>query len=1670
MLENPLSNVSYTNKDFQSIYVELLDVVKKLTYKWDPSISNESDPGVILLKLNALIGDKNNYNIDKNVLENFPETVTQDVSARSLYKQLGYRMPWYNSATTTVAFKWVGKDSNELDDYSLQNPVIVPRFTMVSDTEDKFVYTILDELRFDKNNRLVTAKAIEGIIDTLTVNGNEVIRLNNLDYKNRIYFGLSNVAENGIFIYNNNGNELDYWTMVDNLQVQPLNNKYYEFGIDSRRNLCYIEFPEDIHKLIGNGLIIKYIMSKGVEGNIITNQLTKFYEQPSVQFNDEIKVLDDTLVLVTNTASTTDGTDPETVSQAYNSYRKTAGTFDTLVTLRDYMNAIYNSDLVSNVIVCDRLNDIQSSYKIIKDNHASSVVEIVTKDDDDYIGYQKASLSYDTVPSGVTFYEPLDDGTMTKYTGNNHELDKLYIKTVKSKELEAFDLKMYLLHTPGIIRTNNDYISTFELETPASVLNTQVKMYIQDQKCVQHDFKEIIPNRPCLFRNLYPLDIKIIPTYKLDETQTNDLKATIKKALYEVLNSRNINFGEEANYNLIYDTILNCDDRIKVLILDDFVYTTFAVYWDDEDEKYKQVPISDFNSSNIIEFTSANGNPEAPELLILYNNYVQKFDKSYIEYCYFIDNKDNCNYVYRVNNGELEFYSNKINEFRKDILVKSIIGGTTPLYDNKDNRFLYTIGQIQEAYTSADRIDTSLKIYPFGSKTENSTDEEDNPITVTVPIELTSNSNRVAEYTLKANETLRLTAPSFITPTTYSNYVKFELILNNNYKTTTRNLYLNHSTYEFNTERYFHTPITYRYKTITRDYCPSYNVVNIEANSTDEIKNKISRLYQSNDEELLTFNTIFIVNNKDYYISKQAPKEGELPDIEIVDHNIINNIVSNNYKVKCSSPFNYRTYHSEIDQNTESSWKERIVDVYDITDGYKLKLNTTYSNQKIKDILDTDEEVQHLWSENEIVIRAKLIPSDLISIYEEDALSSDTKWLRGSATVNYEASLYIVKANTEYQLQNNEYITFFYKDTDSADAPYKYKRYSKDTIIKPSFNINGTLQDYAKIAITSLPTSEGEIAYSELPNGTYQTVYGMYDENDLSGSKEISIREVNEVTMNTSNNRYYYFITNNIEENKYKLVPTPNKDNTCYTYYLEADEYFIYTNDTKNSYEIVGPGTLLIFDNDIEDNHTVSGDVKLEVDMIDSSKILTNGISEFINKVKPLDFTVTIREQQIYSFTEGDTITFTINTDAFTDTSTKITSPAFDSDKYTDIDNFTLSYRHDGSTEYLPHINVDIREGKWQGTCRLNINSSYDKPQAIPPSDEFTQRCITINNEQHNSEEYYVFKQLQDLERAPQYKPYTYYTKKPDTNDQGTNTQNSLSGSEIVGYYTEITPEAFNQKLDAYNKGDNDIFDDCYERIKDITKDTNLYLLSDIILSQLGGKNIDITYLKEDGSRQEPYLFMYKKQMLPDYISENSNGLLLKLNECGDTTSFDCEIKHAITNTTIVIPVEIMSDNISLNIKVTDPENEGAYCEAELLSTETPQGLTTPKVYYVKIDSSNIDTTTPRLRLEWSYISGSAKDTDHILIRPIFKGIVNKDTMDKYNINEVDVLSSIRTLDGDDMFNYIYTIEEELLIKDPLEAKSFFNTNHIFNPFTISEGDLVTNRNTVSKISLVNNR
>ena len=340
---NLISNMSYTSRDFNSIYPELLDLVKKITYKWDPSISNESDPGVILLKLNAIIADKCNYNIDKNVLECFPLSVTQESNARQLYEQLGYFMHWHQSATTKVALSWINpiKDGNDF--------VEIPRFTMISNYDNSIVYTLLstsdnelnavDNIRVYNNGEPANVNAIQGIATAYDINNRKVIQATDLDSNNRLYFNTEDIAENGIFISNVDQNNFASWVKKDNLAVENLNNTFYSFGTLPGSNTCYIEFPEDAATIFKNGIGIIYIRTMSRDGNVPANYLNKFYQDTTVNYNDNVTNLSD-IVKVVNTIAGLGGKEKESLEDAYHNYKHTIGTFNTLITLRDYINAI----------------------------------------------------------------------------------------------------------------------------------------------------------------------------------------------------------------------------------------------------------------------------------------------------------------------------------------------------------------------------------------------------------------------------------------------------------------------------------------------------------------------------------------------------------------------------------------------------------------------------------------------------------------------------------------------------------------------------------------------------------------------------------------------------------------------------------------------------------------------------------------------------------------------------------------------------------------------------------------------------------------------------------------------------------------------------------------------------------------------------------------------------------------------------------------------------------------------------------------------------------------------------------------------------------------------------------------------------------------------------------
>ena len=532
--ENFISNKSYTDKDFQSIFPELLDAVSKLTNKWDPSSSNESDPGVVLLKLGALLADKNNYNIDKNILETFPLSVTQQANARKLYDMLGYNMGWYKAAKTEITVTYTG--SYLTDGKTIQ----IPKYTMFTDDSGEIIYTLTETIKISERGIAYTGDALQGTIVDYEVNGVKDITLDNLDPELRIFFTDRMVAQNGIFITNKSIVD-DPWTRVDNLETQELGSRVYKFGIIPNTDTCYIQFPQDIGNLIGGGLNIKYIITSGLSGNVQANKITTLYQDLVVGEGDNTETINEDLV-VKNIASTNSGSDPEDIDSAYHNYKKTIGTFDTLVTIRDYENAVYRAEdgygvpYISNGVVSDRTCDI---------NYTTKVVELTPQ------------------------------GTVTKLF-----LDK---DSQNIPLMDAFDIGLYVLN-PMVSIYDKEYY--FNKSFSAVTTQEGIQSKLQDYKVSSHEFLPIDENLPYVYKNFYTLNGKIVTYHKVTDVQAQDIEDNVKKALFKKYNARNVDFGQPIDYDDIISTIQNADTRIKTVILSEPEYELRYTTFNDLDGSY----------------------------------------------------------------------------------------------------------------------------------------------------------------------------------------------------------------------------------------------------------------------------------------------------------------------------------------------------------------------------------------------------------------------------------------------------------------------------------------------------------------------------------------------------------------------------------------------------------------------------------------------------------------------------------------------------------------------------------------------------------------------------------------------------------------------------------------------------------------------------------------------------------------------------------------------------------------------------------------------------------------------------------------------------------------------------------------------------------------------------
>lgn len=534
--------LSPTKKDYYQIWNELIEVASKLSERWDPSATNESDPGIVLLKVLTAIADKLNYNIDANTLEAFMPSAAQESSMRKLCEMLGYEMRYYQSASTTVRINYKGSTFPT----STNGVIYIDRFTNIHDAESTVNFVTLEPVLLAPTKRSETVECLEGEMVVAQTDLGTTVTLNHLDDNLRFYLPERQIAANGIFI-SNVGTDA-FWKQTDNLNTSLLGSSVYKFGYDSSKSLPYIQFPDDIGSLIGTGLNIRFVRTRGVSGNISSSFLRAMeepYSWSTIKSQTSDMVTGEDIVedsaeeptedwsdleqySITNLSAARNGKNPETIDEAYWNYQKQVGTFDTLVTCRDYMNKIYQmtrsevdtTPLVSNIIVSDIRDDINRAYTL-------------------------TSLS----EQGIEFER------FSRKESDN-----------ETNKIEYFDLMLYPFQATFGLNTADEFENSFKY---TSDQNSTIIASLDNSKTIAHKFKVPADGDIACIKAYFQVSARLTTTSKISLLESVEVEAAAHNALYKDFNLRNMSFGEELPFESILQTLTLADPRIKNVTLDD---------------------------------------------------------------------------------------------------------------------------------------------------------------------------------------------------------------------------------------------------------------------------------------------------------------------------------------------------------------------------------------------------------------------------------------------------------------------------------------------------------------------------------------------------------------------------------------------------------------------------------------------------------------------------------------------------------------------------------------------------------------------------------------------------------------------------------------------------------------------------------------------------------------------------------------------------------------------------------------------------------------------------------------------------------------------------------------------------------------------------------------------
>lgn len=406
-------NLSYTSRDYASIFSDLVNSISSLTKTW--TTREETDPGIVLIKLMSMLGDMLSYNQDKQALEVFPNTVKQRKNAAQIFRLIGYKMRWFRSATTNISIH-----HNILP----EGMTIIPRYTKFYTPNKEVCYTNYNE-QIELLNMKEGIKLTQGVPVTPTLINTIIPRSDNDPWHSvygynilmndisfdTIYLRDTDIDESSIVLIDDEtGTPDNEWTLVDNINVSSITGKIFELCIDDN-NQPYLKLPSywtTNYKI--NKFKLFYLISAGSDGEIMANTLS-IIEPNSVYINvnsDSNSNFIETRNIVIYNDTSTIGYNPEVTDEARINAENYQNTINTLVTLDDYTKAIKREESVANCIATDCTNDPN------RNELDKYLVNLYIIRDDSYVTLGSA-LNYEGLISDEDYIQNLHDKVLTNY-------------------------------------------------------------------------------------------------------------------------------------------------------------------------------------------------------------------------------------------------------------------------------------------------------------------------------------------------------------------------------------------------------------------------------------------------------------------------------------------------------------------------------------------------------------------------------------------------------------------------------------------------------------------------------------------------------------------------------------------------------------------------------------------------------------------------------------------------------------------------------------------------------------------------------------------------------------------------------------------------------------------------------------------------------------------------------------------------------------------------------------------------------------------------------------------------------------------------------------------------------------------------------------------------------